>query len=147
MAPKRLFQVSITPSTEGRATGCALATSENAALHAVVRDVYGPDVRVHHENTGKVRLDAAGGGFVYASTSVRRGCECVIGSGLSGTRSAARRPARARTETIDLGNNESISRGVFKTPDGYTATTFTQSKSFKTRAGAERWLSRKLGAR
>lgn len=49
--------------------------------------------------------------------------------------------------TIDLGNNESISRGVFAQPDGlFLAMTFTQSKTFKTRVGAERWLARKLGA-
>lgn len=49
------------------------------------------------------------------------------------------------TKTIDLGNGESMSRGVFETPDGWLALTFTQSKMFKTKAGAERWLARKLG--
>jgi len=49
-------------------------------------------------------------------------------------------------ETIDLGNNESMSRGIFENADGsFLAMTFTQSKTFKTRAGAERWLVRKLG--
>jgi hypothetical protein len=48
--------------------------------------------------------------------------------------------------TVDLGNNESMSRGVFPTADGrFLAMTFTQSKTFKTRKGAEAWLSRKLG--
>jgi hypothetical protein len=49
--------------------------------------------------------------------------------------------------TIDLGNNESVSRGVFG-PDAdgnYTALTFTKSKTFKTRAGAERWVARMTG--
>lgn len=46
--------------------------------------------------------------------------------------------------TIDLGNNESMSKGVFPQNDGtFLALTFTQSKRFKTRAGAERWLVRK----
>ena len=49
-------------------------------------------------------------------------------------------------ETIDLGNNESMSRGIVANADGtFLALTFTQSKTFKTRAGAERWLARKLG--
>jgi len=49
-------------------------------------------------------------------------------------------------ETVDLGNNESMSRGVFPEADGmFLAMTFTQSKRFKTRKGAEQWLARKLG--
>ena len=49
------------------------------------------------------------------------------------------------TKTLDLGNNEQISRGVTPNSDGtFTALTFTQSKTFKTRHGAERWLARKL---
>jgi Protein of unknown function (DUF1391) len=51
----------------------------------------------------------------------------------------------AATKTIDTGNNESISSGVFKTPDGWLAMTFTQSQTFKTRAAAERWHARKTG--
>lgn len=48
--------------------------------------------------------------------------------------------------TIDLGNNESMSRGVFPMPGGkFLAMTFTQSKTFKTQKGAEKWLARKLG--
>jgi len=47
-------------------------------------------------------------------------------------------------QTIDLGNNESASCGVYPQGDGsFLAMTFTQSKSFKTRKGAERWLERK----
>jgi len=48
--------------------------------------------------------------------------------------------------TIDLGNNESLSRGVFQNTDGtWMALAFTASKSFKTRAGAVRWLARRVG--
>ena len=52
--------------------------------------------------------------------------------------------------TMDLGNNESLSEGVFPQTDAdgdtsYLAMTFTQSKWFKTRKGAERWLARRTG--
>lgn len=54
-------------------------------------------------------------------------------------------PAAATPQTLDLGNNESATRGVFANPDGtFTAVTFTASRDFKTRKGAERWLSRRL---
>ncbi len=47
-------------------------------------------------------------------------------------------------EVIDMGNNESMARGVFPNADGtYTALTYTQSKTFKTRAGANRWYIRR----
>lgn len=45
--------------------------------------------------------------------------------------------------TQDLGNNESISRGVSKTSNGYTAMTFSQSKTFKTYEGACKWLAKR----
>lgn len=46
-------------------------------------------------------------------------------------------------ETLNLGNNETISRGVEKNANGtFTALTFTKSKTFKTKAGAERWFAR-----
>ncbi|EEC9358039.1 DUF1391 family protein [Escherichia coli] len=46
-------------------------------------------------------------------------------------------------DTIDLGNNESLVCGVFPNQDGaFTAMTYTKSKSFKTEAGARRWLAR-----
>lgn len=50
-----------------------------------------------------------------------------------------------RTETIDLGNNESMTRGVFEQPDGtFLALAYSTSKSgFRTRGGAERWLERR----
>lgn len=48
------------------------------------------------------------------------------------------------SDFIDLGNNESASRGVFPQPDGtFLAMTFAASKTFKTRRGAERWLARR----
>ena len=49
------------------------------------------------------------------------------------------------TTRIDLGNNETISRGISKNADGtFTAMTFTKSKTFKTRAGAMKWLSARI---
>ncbi len=46
------------------------------------------------------------------------------------------------TTQIDLGNNETISKGISKETDGtFTAMTFTQSKNFKTLKGAQKWLS------
>ena len=50
----------------------------------------------------------------------------------------------AITTKIDLGNNETISKGIFKNADGtFTALTFSSSKTFKTYAGAVRWLAKK----
>ena len=44
--------------------------------------------------------------------------------------------------TVDLGNNESVSRGVFPQADGtFLAMTYTTSKTFKTEKGALRWLA------
>lgn len=46
--------------------------------------------------------------------------------------------------TQDMGNNESLTRGMFKQNDGsFLAMTFTESKSFKTEKGAERWLAKR----
>lgn len=51
-----------------------------------------------------------------------------------------------RPNRLDLGNNETLSRGVFAQADGsFLALAFTVSKTFKTRAGAERWLARRVG--
>ncbi len=48
--------------------------------------------------------------------------------------------------TIDLGNSESLVYGVFPNQDGtFTAMTYTKSKTFKTEAGARRWLGRHSG--
>jgi hypothetical protein len=50
---------------------------------------------------------------------------------------------RTANETLDLGNNESASRGVFAQPDGtFLALSFMRSATFKTRGGAERWFAR-----
>jgi hypothetical protein len=52
-----------------------------------------------------------------------------------------------KNETLDLGNNESVSRGVFPQNDGtFLALTFSDSKTFKTEAGADRWLARRDAA-
>ncbi len=51
------------------------------------------------------------------------------------------------TKTIDLGNHESVSRGVFPGPDGFLALDYTASRTFKTRGGAERWLARRAAVR
>jgi hypothetical protein len=47
--------------------------------------------------------------------------------------------------TQDQGNNETISRGVFPMNGGtlWCAMTFSESKRFTTKAGAERWLLRR----
>ena len=45
---------------------------------------------------------------------------------------------------LDLGNNETLSKGISKNSDGtYTALTFTQSKTFKTLNGAKKWLAKR----
>jgi len=49
------------------------------------------------------------------------------------------------TISIDLGNNESLSKGVFANNDGtFTAMTYTQSKTFKTKNGAVKWLQARI---
>lgn len=51
-----------------------------------------------------------------------------------------------RKYALDLGNNGSISRGVFKNIDGtFTAITYGQSKEFRTERGAWTWFNRKMG--
>jgi hypothetical protein len=48
----------------------------------------------------------------------------------------------ATNYTQDMGNNESLTRGLFPESNGdFVAMTFTESKTFKTRAGAVRWLA------
>lgn len=44
--------------------------------------------------------------------------------------------------TIDTGNGESISCGIFELHGKFTALLFSQSKTFKTRNGAVRWLEK-----
>ena len=47
-------------------------------------------------------------------------------------------------QTLDLGNNEQISKGVFANHDGtFTAMTFTQSKTFKSYKAAAKWFAGK----
>ena len=42
---------------------------------------------------------------------------------------------------LETGNNESLVKGLFDNGDGtWTAITFTKSKTFKTEAGAIKWL-------
>ena len=43
---------------------------------------------------------------------------------------------------IDLGNNESISCGIFEMNGTFTALLFSKSKTFKTYNGAKRWLAK-----
>jgi len=46
-------------------------------------------------------------------------------------------------KTLDLGNNETLSRGIAQHFDGtYTAMSYTQSRDFKTLKGAQKWLAR-----
>lgn len=48
----------------------------------------------------------------------------------------------ATTIKINNGNNEVLSRCIDKNSDGtYTALTFSQSKTFKTLKGAQKWLA------
>ena len=47
-------------------------------------------------------------------------------------------------KTLNIGNNETLSKGVSKNTDGtYTAMTFSQSKTFKTLKGANKWMAAK----
>lgn len=45
--------------------------------------------------------------------------------------------------TQDTGNNERLTRGVFELHGRFTALTFSESKIFATRKGAEKWLDRR----
>lgn len=49
------------------------------------------------------------------------------------------------TSTIDLGNNEPISRSIVRNPNGsFTAVTFSASKTFKTYEGAVQWMAARV---
>ncbi len=49
-------------------------------------------------------------------------------------------------KVLELGNNESLVRGVFKENDKlYIAITYSQSRSFKTEKGAIRWFKKVTG--
>ena len=51
---------------------------------------------------------------------------------------------RSRPGVLDLGNGERASTGVYPQADGtFLAMTYTASKEFKTRAGAEKWLAKR----
>ncbi|UOF80384.1 hypothetical protein [Caudoviricetes sp.] len=51
---------------------------------------------------------------------------------------------KLETRTIDLGNGESLTRGVFKNDNGtFLALGFTASKVFKTEKGAIAWLKKR----
>lgn len=52
---------------------------------------------------------------------------------------------KVASNEIDLGNGESLSRGVFEVPGGFLALAYSSSKMFKTRAGAEKWLAKRCG--
>ena len=48
------------------------------------------------------------------------------------------------TRTINTGNNETISKGIFPQADGtFLALTFSASTTFKTLAGAQKWMARR----
>lgn len=48
------------------------------------------------------------------------------------------------TRTINTGNNETLSKGIFPQADGtFLALTFSASKTFKTLAGAQKWIARR----
>ncbi len=46
-------------------------------------------------------------------------------------------------QTLNQGNNEQIGRGLAVNEGGFIAMTFTQSKTFKSRVAALRWLSKR----
>ncbi|WP_193090523.1 DUF1391 family protein [Advenella sp. FME57] len=46
-------------------------------------------------------------------------------------------------QTINQGNNELISRGLVQNENGYLALTFSQSKQFKSRSAAVKWLAKR----
>lgn len=49
-------------------------------------------------------------------------------------------------QSLNIGNNETISRGVIKQADGtYLAMTFTKSKEFKTKKSAIKWFNKMTG--
>ncbi len=48
--------------------------------------------------------------------------------------------------TLDLGNNETISSGIVNNNNGtFTALTYTKSKTFKTEKGAAKWYAKVIG--
>jgi len=53
------------------------------------------------------------------------------------------RLSKATARTVDLGNNEQVTRGLVQVADGFYALTFANSKQFTTRASAVRWLAKR----
>jgi hypothetical protein len=81
--PKRLYQVTVTPTTYGeRHTACVYASSEAAAR----RRVLGPDVRVTAERETPQGdqlyrvTDKLSGRSAVVAVYVSRGCDCVLDS-------------------------------------------------------------------
>ncbi len=71
------------------------------------------------------------------------GTLCITAQQVFSSATPALRGNEVNMDTIDLGNNESLVCGVFPNQDGaFTAMTYTRSKTFKTEAGARRWLTR-----
>lgn len=46
-------------------------------------------------------------------------------------------------KTMNLGNNESLSRGMKQTPQGFLCLTYAESKWFKTAKGGAAWLAKR----
>lgn len=46
-------------------------------------------------------------------------------------------------QALNQGNNEQLSRGLLQNERGFLALTFTQSKQFKIRAAAVKWLAKR----
>ena len=78
--------------------------------------------------------------WVFFVFMVLQCCDCVL---LLSHRETPTTRKELNMKTLNLGNNEQISTGVVKNNDGtFTAMTFSQSKTFKTQKGAEKWLSK-----
>lgn len=71
------------------------------------------------------------------------GILCITAQQVFCSATPALRGNEVNMDTLNLGNNESLVCGVFPNQDGtFTAMTYTKSKTFKTAAGAHRWLAR-----
>ena len=71
------------------------------------------------------------------------GTLCITAQQVFSSATPALRGNEVSMDTIELGNNESLVWKVFPNQDGtFTAMTYTKSKTFKTEAGAHRWLAR-----
>ncbi len=71
------------------------------------------------------------------------GTLCITAQQVFSSATPALRVNEVNMDMLNLGNNESLVCGVFPNHDGtFTAMTYTRSKTFKTEAGAHRWLAR-----